>query len=88
MASGTTGKEVGGLVLDLQHQDHWTSMWRGSQPCTAVPAESDCLPAESVNVASVPSVTRALDAWGKRIFTQIKSALHAEPSTLLPDYSR
>ncbi|TNM86270.1 hypothetical protein fugu_008541 [Takifugu bimaculatus] len=44
--------------------------------------------AERVNVASVPSVTRVLDAWGKRIFTQIKSALQAEPSALLPDYSR
>lgn len=51
-------------------------------------ADRECLAAERVNVASVPSVTRVLDAWGKRIFTQVRSALHAQPSTLLPDYSR
>ncbi|KAM8880039.1 uncharacterized protein AB9W97_015074 isoform 1-T6 [Spinachia spinachia] len=44
--------------------------------------------AESVNVASVRSVTRVLDAWGKRIFREIKTLLHSEPSYLLPDYSR
>ncbi|XP_039880439.1 uncharacterized protein si:ch211-243a20.3 [Simochromis diagramma] len=44
--------------------------------------------AESVNVASVRSVTRVLDAWGKRIFSEIKTLLHSQPSTLLPDYSR
>uniref|UniRef100_A0A3Q3WF65 Dynein heavy chain tail domain-containing protein n=1 Tax=Mola mola TaxID=94237 RepID=A0A3Q3WF65_MOLML len=44
--------------------------------------------AESVNVASLHSVTRVLDAWGKRIFNEIKTLLHTEPSTLLPDYSR
>ncbi|XP_076026406.1 uncharacterized protein LOC143016132 [Genypterus blacodes] len=44
--------------------------------------------AESVNVASVRSVTRVLDAWGKRIFSEIKTLLHSEPTTLLPDYSR
>ncbi|XP_035813104.1 uncharacterized protein si:ch211-243a20.3 [Amphiprion ocellaris] len=44
--------------------------------------------ADSVNVASVRSVTRVLDAWGKRIFSEIKSLLHSQPSTLLPDYSR
>lgn len=46
------------------------------------------LSAESVNVASVRSVTRVLDAWGKRIFSEIKTLLHSQPSTLLPDYSR
>ncbi|CAG5938447.1 uncharacterized protein ACNS7B_023584 isoform 1-T2 [Menidia menidia] len=44
--------------------------------------------ADSVNVASVRSVTRVLDAWGKRIFSEIKTLLHSQPSTLLPDYSR
>ncbi|XP_042341871.1 uncharacterized protein si:ch211-243a20.3 [Plectropomus leopardus] len=44
--------------------------------------------ADSVNVASVRSVTRVLDAWGKRIFREIKTLLHSEPSALLPDYSR
>uniref|UniRef100_A0A3P8PB12 Uncharacterized protein n=1 Tax=Astatotilapia calliptera TaxID=8154 RepID=A0A3P8PB12_ASTCA len=43
--------------------------------------------AQSVNVASVRSVTRVLDAWGKRIFSEIKTLLHSQPSTLLPDYS-
>ncbi|XP_037328495.2 uncharacterized protein si:ch211-243a20.3 [Pungitius pungitius] len=44
--------------------------------------------ADSVNVASVRSVTRVLDVWGKRIFREIKTLLHSEPSSLLPDYSR
>ncbi|KAM6940629.1 uncharacterized protein FYW49_018235 [Xenentodon cancila] len=44
--------------------------------------------ADNVNVASVRSVTRVLDAWGKRIFSEIKTLLHSQPSTLLPDYSR
>lgn len=44
--------------------------------------------ADHVNVASVRSVTRVLDAWGKRIFNEIKTLLHSQPSTLLPDYSR
>ncbi|XP_033182224.1 uncharacterized protein si:ch211-243a20.3 [Anabas testudineus] len=44
--------------------------------------------ADSVNVASVRSVTRVLDAWGKRLFSEIKTLLHSQPSTLLPDYSR
>ncbi|XP_069024458.1 uncharacterized protein [Embiotoca jacksoni] len=44
--------------------------------------------ADSVNVASVRSVTRVLDTWGKRIFSEIKTLLHSQPSTLLPDYSR
>ncbi|XP_074486391.1 uncharacterized protein LOC141764774 [Sebastes fasciatus] len=44
--------------------------------------------ADSVNVASVRSVTRVLDAWGKRIFREIKTLLHSQPSALLPDYSR
>ncbi|XP_045902743.1 uncharacterized protein si:ch211-243a20.3 [Micropterus dolomieu] len=44
--------------------------------------------ADRVNVASVRSVTRVLDAWGKRIFNEIKILLHSQPSTLLPDYSR
>ncbi|XP_068448280.1 uncharacterized protein si:ch211-243a20.3 [Clinocottus analis] len=44
--------------------------------------------ADSVNVASVRSVTRVLDLWGKRIFREIKTLLHSEPSALLPDYSR
>ncbi|XP_038148743.1 uncharacterized protein si:ch211-243a20.3 [Cyprinodon tularosa] len=44
--------------------------------------------ADSVNVASVRSVTRVLDAWGKHIFREIKTLLHSQPSALLPDYSR
>ncbi|XP_035612860.1 uncharacterized protein si:ch211-243a20.3 isoform X2 [Oncorhynchus keta] len=44
--------------------------------------------AESVNVTTVRSVTRVLDVWGKRIFNEIKTLLHSQPSTLLPDYSR
>ncbi|XP_034442996.1 uncharacterized protein si:ch211-243a20.3 [Hippoglossus hippoglossus] len=44
--------------------------------------------ADSVNVASVRSVTRVLDAWGKRIFNEVKTLLHSQPSALLPDYSR
>uniref|UniRef100_A0A8C7QPN1 Si:ch211-243a20.3 n=1 Tax=Oncorhynchus mykiss TaxID=8022 RepID=A0A8C7QPN1_ONCMY len=44
--------------------------------------------AESVNVTTVRSVTRVLDLWGKRIFNEIKTLLHSQPSTLLPDYSR
>ncbi|KAI1886754.1 hypothetical protein AGOR_G00199060 [Albula goreensis] len=44
--------------------------------------------ADNVNVASVRSVTRVLDVWGKRIFNEIKHLLHSEPSSLLPDYSR
>ncbi|KAM4603682.1 uncharacterized protein ACJ7VT_018356 [Polymixia lowei] len=44
--------------------------------------------ADNVNVASVRSVTRVLDTWGKRIFNEIKTLLHSEPSALLPDYSR
>ncbi|KAF3687579.1 hypothetical protein EXN66_Car003251 [Channa argus] len=44
--------------------------------------------ADSVNVASVRSVTRVLDAWGKRLFSEIKTLLHSQPNTLLPDYSR
>ncbi|TRY99503.1 hypothetical protein DNTS_020814 [Danionella cerebrum] len=44
--------------------------------------------AENVNVANVRSVTRVLDVWGKRIFKEIKTLLHSQPSALLPDYSR
>ncbi|KAM6971771.1 uncharacterized protein FYW47_003904 [Aplochiton taeniatus] len=44
--------------------------------------------ADSVNVASVRSVTRLLDVWGKRIFNEVKTLLHSQPSALLPDYSR
>ncbi|XP_059902235.1 uncharacterized protein si:ch211-243a20.3 [Gadus macrocephalus] len=44
--------------------------------------------ADSVNVAAVRSVTRVLDAWGKRIFNEIKTLVHSQPSALLPDYSR
>lgn len=44
--------------------------------------------ADRVNVTSVRSVTRVLDAWGKRIFNEIKTLLHSQPSTILPDYSR
>ncbi|TSK17937.1 hypothetical protein Baya_1317 [Bagarius yarrelli] len=44
--------------------------------------------AEHVNVGNVRSVTRVLDAWGKRIFNEIKMLLHSQPNTLLPDYSR
>uniref|UniRef100_A0A672FQK6 Si:ch211-243a20.3 n=1 Tax=Salarias fasciatus TaxID=181472 RepID=A0A672FQK6_SALFA len=44
--------------------------------------------ADRVNLATVRSVTRVLDAWGKRIFSEIKTLLHSQPSTLLPDYSR
>lgn len=44
--------------------------------------------AEHVNVANVRSVTRVLDAWGKHIFNEIKTLLHSQPNTLLPDYSR
>ncbi|XP_077936781.1 uncharacterized protein LOC120825003 isoform X1 [Gasterosteus aculeatus] len=44
--------------------------------------------ADRVDVASVRSVTRVLDVWGKRIFREIKTLLHSEPSSLLPDYSR
>ncbi|XP_072319386.1 uncharacterized protein [Eucyclogobius newberryi] len=44
--------------------------------------------ADHVNVASVRSVTRVLDVWGKRIFNEIKTLLHSQPSALLPDYSR
>ncbi|KAM8842725.1 uncharacterized protein ACB058_014295 [Synchiropus picturatus] len=44
--------------------------------------------ADRVNVASVRSVTRVLDVWGKRIFNEIKTLLHSQPTTLLPDYSR
>ncbi|KAL1005838.1 hypothetical protein UPYG_G00064590 [Umbra pygmaea] len=44
--------------------------------------------AESVNVASVRSVTRVLEVWGKRIFNEIKTQLHSQPNSLLPDYSR
>ncbi|XP_064179993.1 uncharacterized protein si:ch211-243a20.3 [Anguilla rostrata] len=44
--------------------------------------------ADNVNVASVRSVTRVLDAWGKRIFNEIKHLLHSQPTALLPDYSR
>uniref|UniRef100_A0A8C9RPA5 Si:ch211-243a20.3 n=1 Tax=Scleropages formosus TaxID=113540 RepID=A0A8C9RPA5_SCLFO len=43
---------------------------------------------DNVNVASVRSVTRVLDVWGKRIFSEIKNLLHSQPSALLPDYSR
>ncbi|KAJ0050725.1 hypothetical protein NL108_005120, partial [Boleophthalmus pectinirostris] len=42
---------------------------------------------DHVNVATVRSVTRVLDAWGKRIFNEIKTLLHSQPSALLPDYS-
>ena len=45
-------------------------------------------PADNVNVATVRSVTRVLDAWGKRIFNEIKTLVHSQPSALLPDYSR
>ncbi|KAI7810570.1 uncharacterized protein si:ch211-243a20.3 [Triplophysa rosa] len=44
--------------------------------------------AENVNVANIRSITRVLDAWGKRIFKDIKTLLHSQPSDLLPDYSR
>ncbi|XP_068178490.1 uncharacterized protein si:ch211-243a20.3 [Antennarius striatus] len=44
--------------------------------------------ADSVNVAPVRSVTRVLDTWGKRIFNELKTLLHSQPNTLLPDYSR
>ncbi|KAJ8001785.1 hypothetical protein DPEC_G00173040 [Dallia pectoralis] len=44
--------------------------------------------AENVNVASVRSITRVLDVWGKRIFNDIKTLLHSQPTSLLPDYSR
>ncbi|KAL2076517.1 hypothetical protein ACEWY4_027887 [Coilia grayii] len=44
--------------------------------------------ADSVDVSYVRSVTRVLDSWGKKIFSDIKTLLHSQPSTLLPDYSR
>uniref|UniRef100_A0AAY4ADC0 Uncharacterized protein n=1 Tax=Denticeps clupeoides TaxID=299321 RepID=A0AAY4ADC0_9TELE len=44
--------------------------------------------ADSVNVANVRSVTRALDSWGRKIFNEVKTLLHSQPSSLLPDYSR
>ncbi|XP_062396250.1 U1 small nuclear ribonucleoprotein 70 kDa [Sardina pilchardus] len=44
--------------------------------------------AESVDVTYVRSVTRVLDSWGKKIFNEIKTLLHSQPSALLPDYSR
>lgn len=44
--------------------------------------------AENVNVVNIRSITRVLDAWGKRIFKDIKTLLHSQPSDLLPDYSR
>ncbi|KAJ8363307.1 hypothetical protein SKAU_G00121380 [Synaphobranchus kaupii] len=44
--------------------------------------------ADNVNIASVRSITRVLDVWGKRIFNEIKHLLHSQPSALLPDYSR
>ncbi|KAL4647889.1 hypothetical protein GN956_G8211 [Arapaima gigas] len=43
---------------------------------------------DNVNIASVHSITRVLDVWGKRIFGEIKKLLHSEPNALLPDYSR
>ncbi|KAJ8263973.1 hypothetical protein GJAV_G00143670 [Gymnothorax javanicus] len=43
---------------------------------------------DNVNVASVRSITRVLDVWGKRIFNEIKHLLHSQPTALLPDYSR
>uniref|UniRef100_A0A672NM68 Si:ch211-243a20.3 n=1 Tax=Sinocyclocheilus grahami TaxID=75366 RepID=A0A672NM68_SINGR len=43
---------------------------------------------KNVNVANIRSVTRVLDAWGKRIFKDIKTLLHSQPNALLPDYSR
>ncbi|XP_072568153.1 uncharacterized protein [Paramormyrops kingsleyae] len=43
---------------------------------------------DNVNVASVRSMTRVLDVWGKRIFNEIKHMLLSQPSALLPDYSR
>ncbi|XP_062866673.1 uncharacterized protein si:ch211-243a20.3 [Trichomycterus rosablanca] len=44
--------------------------------------------ADHVNVANVRSVTRVLDVWGKRIFNEVKTLLHSQPNTVLPDYSR
>ncbi|XP_063055497.1 uncharacterized protein si:ch211-243a20.3 [Engraulis encrasicolus] len=44
--------------------------------------------AESVDVSHVRSVTRVLDSWGKKLFSDIKTLLHSQPSALLPDYSR
>ncbi|XP_012684483.1 uncharacterized protein si:ch211-243a20.3 [Clupea harengus] len=44
--------------------------------------------AENVDVTHVRSVTRVLDSWGKKIFNEIKTLLHSQPSALLPDYSR
>uniref|UniRef100_A0A3Q2Z2A4 Si:ch211-243a20.3 n=1 Tax=Hippocampus comes TaxID=109280 RepID=A0A3Q2Z2A4_HIPCM len=43
---------------------------------------------DRVNVASVRSLTKVLDAWGKGIFKEIKTLLLSKPNTLLPDYSR
>ncbi|XP_057698591.1 uncharacterized protein si:ch211-243a20.3 [Corythoichthys intestinalis] len=44
--------------------------------------------ADNVNVESVRSLTKVLDVWGKGIFKEIKTLLHSQPTTLLPDYSR
>ncbi|XP_061536342.1 uncharacterized protein si:ch211-243a20.3 [Phycodurus eques] len=44
--------------------------------------------ADRVNVTSVRSLTKVLDTWGKGIFKEIKTLLHSQPNTLLPDYSR
>nr|XP_057942221.1 uncharacterized protein si:ch211-243a20.3 [Doryrhamphus excisus] len=44
--------------------------------------------ADRVDVASVRSLTKVLDSWGKQIFKEIKTLLHSKPNTLLPDYSR
>ncbi|XP_061684692.1 uncharacterized protein si:ch211-243a20.3 [Syngnathoides biaculeatus] len=44
--------------------------------------------ADRVDVASVRSLTKVLDAWGKGIFKEIKTLLHSQPNALLPDYSR
>ncbi|XP_015215184.1 uncharacterized protein [Lepisosteus oculatus] len=44
--------------------------------------------ADRVNVNTVRSVTRLLDHWGNRIFTEVKNLLHSQPNSVLPDYSR
>ncbi|XP_066563682.1 uncharacterized protein LOC136751824 [Amia ocellicauda] len=44
--------------------------------------------ADWVSVRAVRSVTRVLDHWGNRIFTEVKNLLHSQPNSVLPDYSR
>ncbi|XP_054635535.1 uncharacterized protein si:ch211-243a20.3 [Dunckerocampus dactyliophorus] len=72
VAAMATAAHLGGTDNELDYYGHWN--YRDG--------------ADRVDVSSVRSLTKILDSWGKQIFKEIKTLLHSQPNTVLPDYSR